>query len=294
MLLTLSACQTTDGGAFLTQDFANYGKNYRPIEVYLLIPGDTESDVQAKLIVKHRVVRDESIKRKRLTTCMYKKWRASVGPYQIEARTFLYFAEGKLVNWNRSGDTSKALSRLMKPSSVSAQSVASTPAPVAALTPASSARLAKHAAAFGRRGQPHALLIGNNDYRHLGDLLTAVNDAEVVGELLREKYCFRTKVLLNAIRAQILDAFDGYRKFLKEGDDLMIYYAGHGWLYSALEGGYWLPVDSKTGSRSDWLSNADTTDTLKDLRSRHVIVIADIRDAHQVRVAWCPTGHQIE
>lgn len=240
-----------------------------------MTPGDTESDVQAKLIVKHRVVRDESIKGRRLTTWMYEKWRASVGPDQIEARTFLHFAEGKPVNWNRSGDTSKALSRLMKPSSVSAQSVASTPAPVATLTPASSARLAKLAAAFGHRGQPHALLIGNNDYRHLGDLLTAVNDAEVVGKLLREEYGFRTQVLLNATRPQILDAFDGYRKVLKEGDDLMIYYAGHGWLDSTVERGYWLPVDAKMGSRSDWLSNADITDTLKALRSRHVIVIAD-------------------
>ena len=67
MLLTLSACQTTDGGDFMTQDFANYGKNYRPIEFYPLTPGDTESEVKAKLTVKHRVVRDESIKRKRLT-----------------------------------------------------------------------------------------------------------------------------------------------------------------------------------------------------------------------------------
>ncbi|MBC8451978.1 MAG: caspase family protein [Rhodospirillaceae bacterium] len=275
MPLMLSACQTTDGGDFMTQDFANYGKNYRPIEIYLLTPGNSESEVKAKLAAKHKVVRDESIEGKRLTTWMYEKWRASLGPDQIETRTFLHFAEGKLVNWNRSGDNSKALSRLKEPVFVSAQPSAPAPAPVVALTPATSARLAKHAAASGRRGQPHALLIGNNDYRHLGDLMTAVNDAEVVGKLLREEYGFRTQVLLNATRAQILDAFDRYRKVLKEGDDLMIYYAGHGWLDSKVERGYWLPVDAKTGSRSDWLSNADITDTLKALRSRHVIVIAD-------------------
>ena len=51
----------------MNQDFANYGKNYRPIEFYPLTPVDTESEVQAKLTVRHRVVRDESIKRKRLT-----------------------------------------------------------------------------------------------------------------------------------------------------------------------------------------------------------------------------------
>ena len=36
-----------------------------------------------------------------------------------------------------------------------------------------------------------------------------------------------------------------------------------------------MPVDAKTGSRSDWLSKAHITDTLKGLRSRHVIVFAD-------------------
>lgn len=73
----------------------------------------------------------------------------------------------------------------------------------------------------------------------------------------------------------MLDALDHYRRVLGEGDDLLIYYAGHGWLDAKAERGYWLPVEARSSSRSDWISNADITDTLKALRSRHVIVIAD-------------------
>ncbi|MCA1614056.1 MAG: caspase family protein, partial [Acidobacteria bacterium] len=49
-------------------------------------------------------------------------------------------------------------------------------------------------------GRFHALVIGNNAYRNLRRLQTAENDAREVEALLRTRYGFRTKLLLNATR----------------------------------------------------------------------------------------------
>lgn len=74
----------------------------------------------------------------------------------------------------------------------------------------------------------YALVIGNNEYRHLPKLKTAVNDAKDVSRVLTEKYGFKAKRLLNAGRRDILTAINEFRKSLGENDSFLIYYAGHG------------------------------------------------------------------
>ena len=104
---------------------------------------------------------------------------------------------------------------------------------------------------------------------------TALADARAVAGALRDAYGFRVKLLTDATRADLINAFDEYRERLRERDNLLIYYAGHGWLDENSGRGYWFPVDAAENRRSNWLSNADVTDTLKSLLAKHVMVIAD-------------------
>jgi peptidoglycan hydrolase-like protein with peptidoglycan-binding domain len=124
-------------------------------------------------------------------------------------------------------------------------------------------------------GTYHALVIGNISYRSLPRLETAVKDAETVGRLLRDNYGFNVTTLTDVTRAGIIDAFDGLRSRLTENDNLLVYYAGHGKLDRKADRGYWLPVDASENSRSQWLSNATITDTLKAISAKHVMVVAD-------------------
>ncbi|MDP7215749.1 MAG: caspase family protein, partial [Rhodospirillales bacterium] len=124
-------------------------------------------------------------------------------------------------------------------------------------------------------GRYFALVIGNDDYRSLPRLKTAVADAKAVAGVLERGYGFETSVLIDATRAGILDALDGLRRRLREDDNLLIYYAGHGWLDRDANRGYWQPVDADEDRRANWLSNADITDTLKAVQARHVMVVAD-------------------
>ena len=124
-------------------------------------------------------------------------------------------------------------------------------------------------------GAYYALIIGINQYPNWPVLSTAVSDAQAMDAVLRQRYGFQTVVLVDgaATRTNILDAFAGYRRRLRENDNLLIYYAGHG----ARDGGkaYWLPVDSNPDSQANWIIADEVTKGMQVIPARHVLVISD-------------------
>ena len=126
-----------------------------------------------------------------------------------------------------------------------------------------------------RFGNYHALVIGNNDYENLPKLETAIDDAKAVAEVLERNYGFTVRLMLDVSAVDIVDAFDELRETLTYEDNLLIYYAGHGWLDEESGQGYWMPVDAKPNRRSRWVSNSTLKDTLRTLSAKHVIVVAD-------------------
>lgn len=124
-------------------------------------------------------------------------------------------------------------------------------------------------------GRYHALIIGIDAYRHITPLQTAVSDATRLEQILRESYGFETRLLRDASRDQIVSALAEYRRTLQPSDNLLIYYAGHGWVDEQADEGYWLPVDAGAEDPARWFSNATLTTTLRTIAARHVLVIAD-------------------
>jgi hypothetical protein len=124
-------------------------------------------------------------------------------------------------------------------------------------------------------GTYHALVIGNNHYQYLPILQTAVNDAREVGQVLAADYGFEVSMLTDATRADILVALESFREQLGPNDNLLIYYAGHGWLDEDANEGYWLPIDAQAESQVNWVSNSSVTSTLKAILAKHVLVVAD-------------------
>ena len=124
-------------------------------------------------------------------------------------------------------------------------------------------------------GEFHALLIGNDRYESMPSLETAVNDVQAVSSVLTRRYGFISRVLTNATRDQILDALNEYRLKLKEKDNLLVYYAGHGELDRQNLRGYWLPVDARRDSNTRWISDQMITDQIGLMAARHVLVVAD-------------------
>ena len=124
-------------------------------------------------------------------------------------------------------------------------------------------------------GRYHALVIGANDYRNLPKLETAVNDASAVADVLRQRYGFTITLLLNPTRADVVRALDALRGQLTPRDNLVVYYAGHGFLDTEADTGYWQPVDAEEGTRADWIAISGVTSTVKAMSAKHVMVISD-------------------
>ena len=123
-------------------------------------------------------------------------------------------------------------------------------------------------------GNNYALIIGNKEYAYWPNLDTPKNDALKTAEVLSKKYGFKTKVLLNATRYDILLAFYESQKKLTEKENLLIYYAGHGHLDDKGRG-YWIPVDGEIDKKDNWISTLVITEMLNTILARHVLVVAD-------------------
>jgi len=158
-------------------------------------------------------------------------------------------------------------------------SFAQTRAPSAApapkpLDPTAMARVVK-GMDFGRY---YALVIGDQNYHSLENLKTPRADVERASRVLKEKYGFTVQVLEDADDVGILRALNDLNSVLKSNDNLLIYYAGHGYRLnsSGNVAGFWLPVNADAPPVDTfWIPNEQITGHLGRLPARRVLVVAD-------------------
>jgi hypothetical protein len=124
-------------------------------------------------------------------------------------------------------------------------------------------------------GRFFAVVIGNNTYRdkEYPSLQSAANDATAVANVLRTRYGYQTKLVLNGSRLEMLTALSDMRSQLKADDNLLVYYAGHGELSGAT--GYWVPSDGAAKNPKSWISNAAISDIIASMPAKRVMVVAD-------------------
>jgi hypothetical protein len=123
--------------------------------------------------------------------------------------------------------------------------------------------------------QYFALIIGNNNYEHLPKLQTAIKDAQTIENLLKIKFGFKTTLLIDVGRDEIIRALNNFRKKLKNNDNFLIYYAGHGKFDKIANKAYWLPADAKRDDDTDWIIADTITSNIKRIASNHIIIVSD-------------------
>lgn len=127
-------------------------------------------------------------------------------------------------------------------------------------------------------GRYYAIIIGNQNYQNLDHLQTPKNDAERAAKLLRDKYGFNVRILEDASDDSMLAALNDLNKILKDNDNVLIYYAGHGSRQKTpgADIGYWLPVNAeRPPSLRFWVGNDQISSYLGVFRARRVLVVAD-------------------
>ncbi len=132
-------------------------------------------------------------------------------------------------------------------------------------------------------GTNYALIIGINEYENHPNLKTAVNDADAVAKLLKEKYFFKKENIAllkdrEATKDHIMQEFrDLVATKVKKGDNVFIYYAGHGWFDDILESGYWVTAEA-TKSPETFLENNAVYKVIAALDKKgvqHVLLVSD-------------------
>lgn len=132
------------------------------------------------------------------------------------------------------------------------------------------------------KGVYRALVIGNNEYQDKqgkwASLSTAVTDAREVARVLKQQYGFTDiKLLENATRRDVLFALEDLANKSLKNDNVLIYYAGHGFLDDETNKGFWVPVDADGSDHTTFLRNSTIRDEVSSIASRvkHTLLISD-------------------
>ena len=131
-------------------------------------------------------------------------------------------------------------------------------------------------------GTYRALIIGNKDYNdtreHWSNLKTTLTDANALKTVLQKNYGFTdVQLLQNATRRDVLVALQDLSRRVLSNDNVLVYYAGHGYLDTESNQGFWVPVDAKGVDQTTFLRNSTIRDemTLIASRARHTLLISD-------------------
>jgi hypothetical protein len=129
-------------------------------------------------------------------------------------------------------------------------------------------------------GVTRALLVGVDRYEHHADLANPVYDVEAIERELRDVYKARVTTLRNPTRRDFLMALYGQAdEDYGRNDQLLVYFAGHGWFDERLRRGFLALTDSEPLAddplRDTLVSHEDVRTILERLDCEHVLLMLD-------------------
>jgi len=132
-------------------------------------------------------------------------------------------------------------------------------------------------------GKYYALIIAVQDYqnyRNFPKLNYTIRDGKALEKVLLEHYLFDEVYTLYDPTKEAIDLqFQGLQIEVKENDNVLIFYAGHGYKWDKpgknLTQGYWCPVDAEWESTATIINNSQILYNLQVLDSRNTLLISD-------------------
>ncbi len=136
-----------------------------------------------------------------------------------------------------------------------------------------------------RTGRDYALLFATDEYDHWPKLKNAISDAHAIGQILETQYGFVTPdEAFKLDREQILGKLRNYAadKQFADGDQLFIYFAGHGDYDPVTKEGFIVPKDAASPEADPVVRTghsiplSQVKDILEKLSCNHIFVVLDI------------------
>lgn len=124
------------------------------------------------------------------------------------------------------------------------------------------------------------MVVGINNYEYWPHLNNAVKDANDMAGTLMGLYNFdfsNVTVLRDeqATRSNIYKTLRNYISQVAPGDNLVIYFSGHGHFDELLNEGYWIPYEAHVNEEGDYLPNSSILKIIESINSQHTFLVAD-------------------
>ena len=123
-------------------------------------------------------------------------------------------------------------------------------------------------------------LIGINEYTEWPALANAVNDVHAVKDMLLSKYDFEPDFVYelydkDATQQNIRNELIKIKRDITPNDNLVLYYAGHGYYDGEFDEGSWIPVNAGYGVETDYMANSRLVKYLDKIACKHMLLLAD-------------------
>ncbi len=133
---------------------------------------------------------------------------------------------------------------------------------------------------IAQKGKNYLLTIGINNYLYWSPLHNATKDCKDIASVLFKEYTFSPDDAIHltdqdATRENIIEAMQSLEARITADDNLLIYYAGHGYYDHSSKRGYWVPVNARQNKIADYIRNSTIHDYLSSINSHNTLLIAD-------------------
>lgn len=131
-----------------------------------------------------------------------------------------------------------------------------------------------------KKGKNYLLAIAINNYPNFSRLKNCIKDSEGIINILLSRYTFKEQDIErlyneSASKERIFEELDKLHNTLTENDNLLIYFAGHGYYDEKSKVGYFIHQNAKKGDYWNYISHADFRDKIKAIPTKHTFLILD-------------------
>jgi tetratricopeptide (TPR) repeat protein len=129
-----------------------------------------------------------------------------------------------------------------------------------------------------RNRQDYALLFATNAYETWPRLANPIPDAKAISDELQNGYGFKAELVQNPTREEIRAKLREYsQKPFGPGDQLFIFFAGHGYYDEVFRQGYIVARDSRANdeTRGTYESYDNLRSIINAMRAKHILLVVD-------------------
>ena len=126
----------------------------------------------------------------------------------------------------------------------------------------------------------NVLAIGIDKYQNVKRLNNCTNDLEKILKILTTKYDFEEEDIIrlydeNATNENIFDSLETLFAKQNSGENLIIFFSGHGDFDEKLDLGYFIPYEAEIYKKNSYIPNTSILNYIKAFEYRHVVLISD-------------------